>query len=71
MLGMSCAHIPEFGLSPDGIEIASYMGNAILSSVPFDEVAGSLPGGTRTVTPEERRRAIAARRLAVSRRFAR
>lgn len=39
--------------------------------VPFDEVAGSLPGGTQTVTPDERRRTIAARRLAVSRRFAR
>ena len=39
MLGMSCAQIPEFGLSPDGVEIASHIGNAILSSVPFDEVA--------------------------------
>jgi endonuclease/exonuclease/phosphatase family metal-dependent hydrolase len=39
MLGMSCAHVPEYGLSPDGVEIGSYMGNAILSSVPFDDVA--------------------------------
>lgn len=39
--------------------------------VSFDEVAGSLPAGTRRVTPEERRRTIAARRLAVSKRFSR
>ena len=36
---MSCAYIPEFGLrDPDG-EIVEYMGNAILSSSPFEEVA--------------------------------
>ncbi len=41
MLGMSCAYVPEFGLRPPGREadIVSYMGNAILSSVPFEEVA--------------------------------
>jgi hypothetical protein len=39
--------------------------------VPFVDVAGALPEGTRRVTPEERRRHIAARRLAVSKRFAR
>jgi hypothetical protein len=39
--------------------------------VPFSDVAGALPDGTRRITPEERRRSIAARRLAVSKRFAR
>jgi hypothetical protein len=39
--------------------------------VRFDNIAGSLPAGTRRVTAEERRRTIAARRLAVSRRFSR
>jgi hypothetical protein len=39
--------------------------------VRFDDVAGSLPGGTHRVTPEERRRTLAARRLAVSKRFSR
>lgn len=37
-LAMSCAYIREFGLKPPGGEIVSYMGNAILSSVPFDNV---------------------------------
>jgi endonuclease/exonuclease/phosphatase family metal-dependent hydrolase len=42
MLEMSCAYVPEFGLSRAGreSEIVSYMGNAILSSVPFEEVSG-------------------------------
>ena len=39
--------------------------------VSFSEVAASLPAETRRVTPEERRETIAARRLAVSRRFCR
>ena len=39
--------------------------------VSFSEVAASLPAETRRVTPEERRETIAARRLAVSRRFGR
>jgi hypothetical protein len=39
--------------------------------VPFVDVVGALPDGTRRITPEERRRSIAARRLAVSKRFAR
>ncbi len=40
-LEMSCAYVPEFGLRPPGIEgeIVSYMGNAILSAAPFEEVA--------------------------------
>jgi hypothetical protein len=39
--------------------------------VSFSEVASSLPAETRRVTAEERRGTIAARRLAVSRRFCR
>jgi hypothetical protein len=39
--------------------------------VRFDDIAGSLPAGTRRVTPDERRRTIASRRLAVSKRFSR
>ncbi len=39
--------------------------------VPFSGVSASLPAGTHRVTPEERRRTIAARRLAVSKRFTR
>jgi endonuclease/exonuclease/phosphatase family metal-dependent hydrolase len=37
-LGMSCVYIPEFGLSPPGREIVLYMGNAILSAAPFEDV---------------------------------
>lgn len=37
-LGMSSAYIPEFGLSPPRGEIAMYMGNAILSAAPFEDV---------------------------------
>jgi hypothetical protein len=39
--------------------------------ISFSEVAASLPAETRRVTPEERQETIAARRLAVSRRFCR
>ena len=38
MLEMSCAYVPEFGLSRPGSEIVEYMGNAILSAAPFEEV---------------------------------
>jgi hypothetical protein len=38
---------------------------------PVADVGGSLPPGTRRVTPEERRATMAARRLAVSKRFCR
>jgi endonuclease/exonuclease/phosphatase family metal-dependent hydrolase len=38
LLDMSCAYIPEYGLKRPGGEIFSYIGNAILSSVPFDDV---------------------------------
>jgi hypothetical protein len=39
--------------------------------IPLAKVASALPPGMRKVTPEERRAVIAARRLAVSKRFAR
>jgi hypothetical protein len=39
--------------------------------VAFSDLAGVLPPATRRVTPQERRAVIAARRLAVSKRFAR
>ncbi len=39
--------------------------------IPFAEVHAALPAGTRRVTSEERERVIAARRLAVSKRFCR
>jgi hypothetical protein len=39
--------------------------------IPFSDLSASLPAGTRRVTPEERSRTIAARRLAVSKRFCR
>jgi endonuclease/exonuclease/phosphatase family metal-dependent hydrolase len=39
LLGLSCAYVPEFGLKPPDREIVSYMGNAILSSAPFEDVA--------------------------------
>jgi len=38
-LEMSCAYVPEFGLKPPNAEIVRYMGNAILSSTPFEDVA--------------------------------
>ena len=38
-LEMSCAYVPEFGFSgPDG-RLVWYVGNAILSSAPFDDVS--------------------------------
>jgi len=39
LLDMSCAYIPEYGLKRPGGEIVSCIGNAILSSVPFEDVA--------------------------------
>lgn len=36
-LEMSCVYGPEFGLRPPNGEIVSYMGNALLSSAPFDD----------------------------------
>jgi endonuclease/exonuclease/phosphatase family metal-dependent hydrolase len=38
-LGMSCAYVREFGFSRQGKENETYMGNAILSSAPFADVA--------------------------------
>src|SRR5258707_8344560 len=39
MLEMSCAYIREFGVTNPRGEIVGYMGNAILSAAPFDDVA--------------------------------
>src|SRR5258707_1655056 len=38
MLEMSCAYIPEFGVTNSSGEVIGYMGNAILSAAPFDDV---------------------------------
>ena len=40
-LEMSCAYVREFGLRPPGSEgeIVAYMGNAILSTAPFEDAA--------------------------------
>jgi endonuclease/exonuclease/phosphatase family metal-dependent hydrolase len=38
MLEMSCAYIPEFGVTNPPGEIVRYMGNAILSAAPFEDV---------------------------------
>ncbi|HXW84502.1 MAG TPA: endonuclease/exonuclease/phosphatase family protein [Candidatus Binataceae bacterium] len=38
MLGMSFAYVPEFGLVDRAGAVRSYMGNAILSAEPFEEV---------------------------------
>ena len=37
-LGMSCAYVPEFGLVRADGEIRAYLGNAILSRAPIDDV---------------------------------
>jgi endonuclease/exonuclease/phosphatase family metal-dependent hydrolase len=37
-MNLSCAFVPEFGVSWDGGRIVGYMGNAILSAVPFEQV---------------------------------
>jgi endonuclease/exonuclease/phosphatase family metal-dependent hydrolase len=57
-LGMSCAYIPEFGLSPPGGEIAAYIGNAILSTAPFEDVVAVAMHRPRTprVMPVRMRR---------------
>ena len=39
--------------------------------IPFADIAQSVPANTRRVTPDERRAVLAARRLAVSKRFCR
>jgi len=37
-LGMSCAYVPEFGLQTSAGKIVSYLGNAILSREPMEDV---------------------------------
>ena len=58
MLEMSCAYVPEFGLSRRGneSEIVSYMGNAILSAAPFEEVVAVAMHNPRTARPRRTRR---------------
>jgi len=60
MLEMSCAYVPEFGLRPPGSEseIVSYMGNAILSAAPFEDVVAVAMHWPRTppVWPRRKRR---------------
>ena len=48
-LGMSCGYVKEFGLRPaDGGEIRAFLGNAILSRVPLEDVfAISIPVQSR------------------------
>jgi endonuclease/exonuclease/phosphatase family metal-dependent hydrolase len=38
LLGMSYAYVPEFGLGEPGTEFKAFLGNAILSANPFDDV---------------------------------
>jgi endonuclease/exonuclease/phosphatase family metal-dependent hydrolase len=38
LLGMSFAYVPEFGLGKPGAGMNAFLGNAILSANPFDEV---------------------------------
>ena len=48
MLGMSCAYIREFGVTNPAGEVVGYMGNAILSAVPFDDVTAIAMHNPRT-----------------------
>ncbi|HEY6298559.1 MAG TPA: endonuclease/exonuclease/phosphatase family protein [Candidatus Binatus sp.] len=57
MLEMSCAYIPEFGVTNPSGEIVLYMGNAILSTAPFDDVVAvpmHNPRTPRIFSPERR-----------------
>ncbi len=48
MLGMSCAYVREFGVINESGEIRGYLGNAILSAVPFDDVTAVAMHNPRT-----------------------
>ena len=48
MLGMSCAYVREFGVMNESGEIVGYLGNAILSTAPFDDVAAVAMPNPRT-----------------------
>lgn len=56
MLEMSCAYIPEFGVTNRSGEIIEYMGNAILSAAPFDDVVAVPMHRPRTPRMLRRRR---------------
>jgi endonuclease/exonuclease/phosphatase family metal-dependent hydrolase len=56
MLEMSCAYIPEFGVTNSREEIIGYMGNAILSAAPFDHVVAVAMHRPRTPPMLRRRR---------------
>ena len=56
MLEMSCAYIPEFGVTNSRGEIVGYMGNAILSATPFDDVIAVAMHRPRTPPMLKRRR---------------
>src|ERR1700719_1666394 len=56
MLEMSCAYIPEFGVTSSSGEIIGYMGNAILSAAPFDDVVAVPMHRPRTPQMLRRRR---------------
>ena len=53
LLDMSCAYIPEYGLKRPGGEIFSYLGNAILSSVPFEDVTAVAMHRPRTPSRQD------------------
>ena len=48
MLEMSCAYIREFGVTNPRGEIVGYLGNAILSAAPFDDVVAVAMHNPRT-----------------------
>lgn len=52
-LEMSCAYVPEFGVRPPGAdsEIVSYMGSAILSAAPFEDVVAVAMHNPRAPAP--------------------
>ncbi len=61
LLGMSFAYVPEFGLGKPGAEINAFLGNAILSANPFDDVrAVGLPQPSGLSTGYWRRRRVGA-----------
>ena len=55
-LEMSCVYIPEFGVTNRADEIVGYMGNAILSAAPFDDVIAVAMHRPRTPPMLRRRR---------------
>ena len=48
MLEMSCAYVREFGVINESGDIVGYLGNAILSAAPFDDVAAVAMPNPRT-----------------------